>query len=253
MEITNELIYILLFGLGTGLIGGYAGIGGAPILIFLLTYFLNYSQHLAQGTVLAMMLGPMTLFAVYQSWDLIIDRLNMIIICVLTYAVTSYYGAQIAYKFTSPDLQKYFGIILILTGIFYASNLSSKYENNKKIFNPNLLSIGILGSFVGFIGGVFGIGAGILLVPAFTLLFGIKQNQARIMSLAILLPPVSIGAVVQYGLFRNDINWKFSMILLVSYMITNGLGSKIGNKHSPKTLKRALGIILMISGLLLLK
>ena len=245
-----ELILVAFIGVFIGFIGGYAGIGGAPIIVFLLAVVLGFSQHEAQGTVLAMMLGPMSMLAVKNSWDLIKPKLIPIILCIITYATTSFVGGLVAYMFISSDLQCLFGFVLIVIGCIYATLFVEKYIKKKKKIALNSFSIIIVGIIVGFFGGMFGIGAGILLVPIFTSFFGLEQNVARAMSLTILLPPVSLGAVIKYGLIEGDINWTIAATLLISYIVLNGLGASYGNKENPVFLKRILGIILILSGII---
>ena len=69
MEGLLEPALCALFGMFVGFAGGYAGIGGAPFLVAAMVLFLGYDQHLAQGTVLAVMLGPMSLPGVLVMWD----------------------------------------------------------------------------------------------------------------------------------------------------------------------------------------
>ena len=248
----SELVLVAFIGVSIGFIGGYAGVGGAPFIVFLLTIVLGFSQHESQGTVLAMMLGPMSVLAVKKSWDLIKPRLIPITICVFTYATTSFVGSLVAYMFISADLQCLFGFMLIVIGSVYATLFVEKYIKRKKIFEINSFSVGIVGILVGFFGGMFGIGAGILLVPILTSFFGLEQNIARAMSLTILLPPVSLGAVIKYGLIEEDINWTVAVILLISYITLNGVGASYGNKENPIFLKRILGFLLVLSGIILI-
>lgn len=247
----SEFILVALIGISIGFIGGYSGIGGAPFVVFFLIVMLGFSQHEAQGTVLAMMLGPMSLLAVKNSWDLVKPKLIPIIICIFTYATTSFVGSLVAYMFISTDLQRLFGFVLMVIGGAYATLFIEKYIARKKKFEINSFSVGIVGILVGFFGGMFGIGAGILLVPILTSFFGLEQNIARAMSLTILLPPVSLGAVIKYGLIEEDINWTVAVILLISYIILNGVGASYGNKENPIFLKRILGLLLFLSGILL--
>lgn len=54
-----NLCLLLLIGLLGGLASGFLGIGGAVIIVPMLTSFLNYPQKLAQGTTLLMfMIAP---------------------------------------------------------------------------------------------------------------------------------------------------------------------------------------------------
>lgn len=247
-----DILLIAFIGIFIGFIGGYAGIAGAPFVVFLLTIMMDFSQHEAQGTILAMMLGPMSLLAVINSWNLIKPQLIPVIICILSYSITSFVGGIIAYTFVSADLQRLFGYLLLTIGCTYATLFVEKYIGKKKLFEMNSFSVSIVGIVVGLFGGMFGIGAGILLVPIFTSIFGLEQNVARAMSLAILLPPVSLGAVIKYGVIEADINWTVAGILLVSYIALNGVGASIGHKEDPKNLKRILGILLIFSGILMI-
>lgn len=53
-----------------------------------------------------------------------------------------------------------------------------------------LLSIGLA---AGFASGLFGIGGGVLIVPALVYLLGFSQHRATGTSLVVLLPPVGLG------------------------------------------------------------
>lgn len=262
-------ISIILAGLTIGFIGGMSGIAGAPFLIAYLTIFMDFSQHGAQGTILAMMLGPMSILTVIHSWDIIVEKWKNITICIVSYMVLSYFGAVVAYLFDSKTLQILFGVFIVFFGIIYASLVIENKIKTMSVFNfqLNIINTIVVGSFVGFVGGMFGIGAGILLVPIFTTFFSVSQNEARVISLAILTPPVSIGAVFRYqvaggfldgnllGNFYSffetgDIDWSVAAILLFFYIVSNGFGTKFGNLRKPATLKQILGILLIIMGLL---
>lgn len=242
----------VIIGATIGFLGGYAGIGGAPFLILILSVVMGFSQHEAQGTVLAMILGPITILGVINSWKLIRTRLVPIIICIITYAIVSFLGGTVAYTFVSADLQRIFGFGLILIGCVYATLFIERYIQKRHIFDMSVPNMIFVGSGVGFLGGMLGIGAGILLVPILTAFFGLEQNTARAISLAILLPPVSLGAVVKYGLIEADINWIVALILLVSYIILNGIGTSLGDKEHPDRLKKVLGVSLVLSGIFLI-
>ena len=62
-----------------------------------------------------------------------------------------------------------------------------------------LLPGGLLaGAVAGLLSGIFGIGGGIVLVPALGLLLALPQHQAQGVTLAVLLLPVGLPAVVAY-------------------------------------------------------
>src|SRR5437016_890906 len=60
------------------------------------------------------------------------------------------------------------------------------------------LKLMLLGMAVGVLSGLLGIGGGVLIVPALVLLFHFSQPEAVGTSLAMLLPPIGIFAVLAY-------------------------------------------------------
>ena len=64
----NILLYLLL-GLVTGILSGLIGIGGAIIIIPSLVLLFGLSQHMAQGTTLALMVPPIGLLAAWTYYQ----------------------------------------------------------------------------------------------------------------------------------------------------------------------------------------
>ena len=63
---------------------------------------------------------------------------------------------------------------------------------------PSTALFAVIGAFAGVPSGIFGIGGGIVIVPALIYLAGFRQHMATGTSLAVLLPPVGIAAVTEY-------------------------------------------------------
>jgi len=237
------IVYILL-GLAIGYIGGYAGIGGAPFLIAFLVLVCGISQYTAQGSVLTMMLGPMSLLGIMTMKNEVKSQWKSIVIGVLAYAVFSYFGAELAFYFGELSVKKYFALLLILIGIMQLIPQFSKPDYIKKTENIPAWWMFFVGSITGIIGGLFGIGAGVLMVPIFLMGFNMKKNHARALTLAILLPPVSLGAFIKYQQ-EGAIDWKLVVILFISYFIANYFGAKRGTKADIKTFKKIYAILLI--------
>ena len=106
----------------------------------------------------------------------------------------------------------------------------------------------IVGILAGIIAGSLGVGGGILIVPALVLLFGFSQHTAQGTSLAVLLPPVSIFAVIDYH--KNGfIDYKAALILVLTFFIGSYLGSVFAVHLPSKTLTRIFGVLMLIAGL----
>jgi uncharacterized membrane protein YfcA len=247
-----ELSIASLIAAIVGFLGGYTGIAGGPFIVFLLSVLLGYSQHAAQGTVLAMMLGPMTILPVIAGWNIVGKRWKEILVATLAYMLFSLGGAEIAYLFSSPVLKLVFGAFIIVLGLAYilfsVSRLSPITDRSNK--NVPLILMALIGAFIGTVGGMVGIGAGILLIPILTIGLGIERLEAQTISLAILLPPVSIGAVAKYGFLENDIIWPAAGLMLLAYIITAGLGYRFSLRHRALVVQVVLSVLLVLAGVI---
>jgi uncharacterized membrane protein YfcA len=67
---------------------------------------------------------------------------------------------------------------------------------------PEVLGFLLLGSAIGLVSGMLGIGGGILVIPALVFLFGFSHKQAVGTSLGMMLPPIGTFAFLQY--YRAD-------------------------------------------------
>ncbi|HAN18537.1 MAG TPA: permease [Bacteroidales bacterium] len=106
----------------------------------------------------------------------------------------------------------------------------------------------IIGLFAGFVGGALGLGGGIIIVPALVFIMGFTQHQAQGTSLAALLLPVGIFAVIHYAK-HNYIDYKFAAILIVASILGSYLGSLVSTYLPEKTLKTIFGIFMLLISL----
>lgn len=113
-----------------------------------------------------------------------------------------------------------------------------------------LLFIGI-GLATGVVAGLFGIGGGLLLIPALVYLAGYTQHQATGISLAVLLPPVGLGAVLEY--YRHGhVDLKVAIIIAATVMVGGWFGAVIANHMSGPYLRLAFACFVVCMGLYLL-
>jgi len=64
----SMLLILLAIGVVTGVMAGMLGIGGAIIMVPALVFIMGFSQQMAQGTSLAVMLPPIGIIAAYNYW-----------------------------------------------------------------------------------------------------------------------------------------------------------------------------------------
>ncbi|MEK7263788.1 MAG: TSUP family transporter [Bacteroidota bacterium] len=112
-------------------------------------------------------------------------------------------------------------------------------------FNFNTVLFLLTGIVVGFSSGMVGVGGGVFVIPILVFLFGFTQKMAQGTSLAMLLPPVGLLAVMQYYKAGN-IDIKVALLLSAGYLIGSYFGSTYAVTLSNELLKKIFGALLLL-------
>lgn len=105
-----------------------------------------------------------------------------------------------------------------------------------------LLAIGIA---AGVAAGMFGIGGGLIIVPALVLLYGLSQHASVGTSLgAILLPVGALGAWVYWK--NGNLNVRYSLLIAAGLLVGGFIGAKLVEPVSDLTLRRMFGVFLLL-------
>lgn len=107
------------------------------------------------------------------------------------------------------------------------------------------LAVGIV---AGIASGLFGIGGGVLIVPALALLCGFTQEQSVGTSLAVLLPPVGLAAVLEYYRHGN-VNLKAAILVALGLFVGAWLGALLAHRMGDAWLKLAFGVFIIGLGI----
>ncbi len=107
------------------------------------------------------------------------------------------------------------------------------------------LAIGVVS---GVTAGIFGVGGGILIVPALTFLAGFTQESATGTSLAVLLPPVGLLAVMQYYKMGH-VDIKAAVLIALGLFAGAWLGAFVAHKMGDAWLKMSFGIFVTLVGI----
>jgi uncharacterized membrane protein YfcA len=111
---TSMLLILIVIGIITGVMAGMLGIGGAIIMTPALIFFMGFSQHMAQGTSLAVMLPPIGIIAAFNYYKAGHVNIKFAIILAVCFLVGSYFGSKLAVNIPQTMLKKIFGILLLL-------------------------------------------------------------------------------------------------------------------------------------------
>ena len=113
MDFTT-LILLLLIGLLAGVSSGFVGIGGGLIIVPALVFGLGLSQHMAQGTSLAMMIPPIGIFAVYSYYKAGEVDFRFAAVLAISFVLGAWLGSKWALKLNPSIVRLVFGVFMII-------------------------------------------------------------------------------------------------------------------------------------------
>lgn len=253
----EQWLALMIVGLVAGVAAGMFGIGGGVIIVPALTVLLQFDLKKGVGTSLAALLLPVSVFAVIAYYRA--GKLKPVTAAWIAGGLVfgSFVGARIALGLDTKTLQQLYGIFLLYMAWRFTEPIKWLAEwQGKAPPKPAdettaettwyvLFGVG-LGA--GVLAGMFGIGGGVVIVPALVTLLRFDQKQAVGTSLAALLLPVSLPAVIEYA--NNDL-LEFPVAACVALGLLAGafLGARIALSLSSTTVKRLYGLFLLFVGL----
>jgi uncharacterized protein len=109
--------------------------------------------------------------------------------------------------------------------------------------NTLLILVGI-GICAGILSGFVGVGGGMIIVPALIYFLGFSQFQAQGTSLAIMIPPIGILAVMNYYKAGN-VNINFALVIAITFIVGGFIGSKLALRLPENKVKLIFGILML--------
>jgi uncharacterized membrane protein YfcA len=110
-----------------------------------------------------------------------------------------------------------------------------------------LLCVG-LGLAAGVLSGIFGIGGGIILIPAMIFLLGLTQHQAQGTTLAAMIPPIGLLAAWKYWQAGN-VKIGIAAFICIGFFVGGLLGATFAQQMPDPALKKMFGVFLLIVSL----
>ena len=114
----SSWLTFVLIGIGAGIASGLFGVGGGIVVVPALIYWAGFSQHMATGTSLAVLLPPIGLAATIEYYRHGNVDVRAAIILAATMFVGAWVGAWFANRMPGPQLRLLFGLFLFGLGIY---------------------------------------------------------------------------------------------------------------------------------------
>ncbi|HEX3052845.1 MAG TPA: sulfite exporter TauE/SafE family protein [Aggregatilineaceae bacterium] len=254
----EHVIALVILGIAAGMLSGMFGIGGGVVIVPALTVLLGFELKEAVGTSLAVLILPVSGFAVMAYYRAKKLQLRMAALVALGLIFGAVLGAQVALELPGATLQRIYGVFLIYVGWRFAEPRQVLGKNaDKKPDQPEeklaldaqmggaLLLVGVT---AGIASGLFGIGGGLVIVPALVAFFHFDQKRAVGTSLGALLAPVSLGAV---KLYYDAGKMEIATAAAIAVGLIGGafLGARIALGLPSSTIKRLYGVFLLLISL----
>ncbi|MCD6310068.1 MAG: sulfite exporter TauE/SafE family protein [Candidatus Eremiobacteraeota bacterium] len=265
-----EYIIFILIGIGISIYGTLIGVGGGFILVPVLLLFYHFNPVFAVGTsLMVIFLNALSGTTAYLKQGKI-DMKSGWWFVVATFPGTVT-GSFLTRYFSTSSFQICFGIMLVMLsiGVFFRGNDGkiSKFFARLESLIPGgrtsrdikdsvgdvysyrfSLLFGILVSFlVGFVAGMFGIGGGVIRMPAMLLLLNFPVSIAVATSQFVLTFTGFFGATTHYLL--GNIKILPGICLGIGAIIGAQFGAYILNKVRTSWVCRLLALALFVVGI----
>jgi uncharacterized membrane protein YfcA len=244
----------MALGVLAGMASGVAGVGGGIVMVPILVLVLGLGQHRAHGTSLAIMvLTAVVGAALYAREGQVETRLA------LQFAVGGIVGAVLgpwlASLVKAPLLKKLFGVLLLLVALrMFTSAWFGHVLGTGGLRIEGAAGLALesaTGLAAGVVAGFFGVGGGIVMVPAMVLLLGRPQVMAQGVSLCVIVP-VSIVAALGHQR-RGNVDPRIVRWMALPTALGSVLGARIAlGPATEPVLRTIFSLLLAATGYLML-
>lgn len=239
-------LVLLTVGLSAGLLGGLLGIGGGVILMPVLRFFMGLSPASAAGTTVAAVFCTTLGGGIkhYRMGNVPLRRLMPVIISgAASTVIFSVLFLHLARRGQWLDLG--IGCVFSLLSLRVIWDVFAKRDQDN---DPQPASLGgtawgrvVLGGIAGILPGLFGVGTGAVLVPAFRYLFRSPIKVAIGSALACFCANALISAVIKYA--QGYIDPGPALPVCLGCLAGSQLGAAINHRAPSRLLMLLFGLV----------
>ena len=235
-------IILIAVGFVAGTMGSLLGVGGGIIMVPALTLLGLSPVQTASTSLIAVASTSVSSTIEYSRHKRIDYRLGLeITIFAIPGAVL---GAIMSEYLSEGSFKLLFGIILVLTGIYilYKNSILKDTGVKKRSMVPRAaVFAATFGG--GIISSLFGVGGGIIYVPAMLLVLGITMHRAAPTSQFILMITSMAGVLVHSYLLHPD--YLQALALSAGAFVGAQIGARISRTTKESLLHQLLAMILI--------
>jgi len=214
---------MIAVGIVGGLLSGLFAIGGGIVMVPLLTTFAKLNQRVAAATSLAAIVPTSIVgsFTYLTAGEVDLAAAGIVSVGAIIGAVV---GSRLLKRIPLTWLRWMFiaFILVVAARLFFIT----PQRGNAIDLNPAIaVQYVVLGLAMGILSALFGIGGGIIAVPAFISVFAISDLVAKGTSLAVMIPTSVIGTVSNWRAGTVDV--RAGLVLGVAATIASVPGAAL--------------------------
>lgn len=187
-------VRLALVGAAGGLLSGAFGVGGGILMVPLLILVTGMDQRRASATSLAAIVPAALAGSITYLLNGEVDLLAALFVA-LGGIAGSWVGSWLLRRLSLGWLRWLFIALLVAVAVRMVLVTPVRGERVLEFDVPSVLAMVALGVVIGIASGLFGIGGGVIMVPAFIALFGMGDLVAKGTSLAVMIPTAVSGTI----------------------------------------------------------
>jgi len=245
-----ELVRLVLVGLTAGLFATLFGVGGGIVMVPMLVLLLGFDSRIATATSLAAIIVTATVGAVAHgalgnvAWEYAlligIPAVGGLMI-----------GLRLKDRISSRSLTIAFAFVLVATAVWLVVEPVPADDATAALTAPRGVVVAVLGVAAGTLAALFGVGGGILFVPALTLIVGLPQLDAEGASLLAIIPVSLLGSWRQHR--AGTVRWRVALTMGAASTVTAIVGAFVADATPARTLRVMFAAVVILAAVQLIR
>jgi uncharacterized membrane protein YfcA len=241
-RLSSGLLKIIAIGLVAGLFSSLFGVGGGIVAVPLLMMLAGFPAHEATGTSLAAIVITATVGATLYAIKGEVDFARAALVGIPAVGGVLL-GTALQQRIPARNLTFAFAALLVGLGIWMLLGDGTEAAARSASTDMRTIVAALAaGIAAGILAGLFGVGGGILFVPALAAL-GLGQLSAEATSLVAVIPTVLVGAYRQHG--YGNVRVKTACILGISSVAGVYVGVLVALAADESHLRKLFGVLLL--------
>ncbi|MFB6612185.1 sulfite exporter TauE/SafE family protein [Agromyces sp. NPDC056379] len=185
---------LAVIGAVGGLLSGAFGVGGGILMVPLFVMFAGMDQRRASATSLAAIVPTAIVGSITYFVNGEVDVIPALFVAAGG-IIGSWIGARLLRRLPLGWLRWMFIALLVAVAVRMLLFVPERAAMHLELDALTIIGMVALGLVIGVASGLFGIGGGLIMVPAFMLFFGMGDLVAKGTSLAVMIPTAISGTV----------------------------------------------------------